>query len=361
MREENNFNPVEPVTPVTPIEPSMEPAPMPTPVVDQTVQPVMQTPVEPQIDPSFGTNVEVPVQPVPTPTKKKNPLPIILLVLVLLAGGGFAIWKFVLPNLTGDANEKTTTEEMLAGLVDLTDSDMIAKLNDKIKIYEASSIARIDTELYKEDNHKLNDIRKRIYISYMNTKEYDGDLNNTDREFSEACALVYNSRREDIGEGEYGFTKYEDLNKTYKEIYNEDLADEKLPDVGAADEDEGRYCPSICYDAKNKEYFFVHACGGDSGVTDLSYNYKYEKELKEGNEYYYAYVAVGFIGSEEVDGEQKFYTYYSYIDTDSKEPNDDETFKINSFNYEKFDKFKYVFIKDNATGNIYVDHIERVK
>ena len=82
---------------------------------------------------------------------------------------------------------------------------------------------------------------------------------------------------------------------------------------------------------------------------------------KDGNEYYYVYVAVGFIGSEEADGEQKYYTYHSYIDTESKEPNEDEGFKIDTSNYEKFDKFKYVFIKDNATGNIYVDHIERVK
>ena len=155
MKEDNNINTVpqtnqEPVQPVQPVQP----------VAQQPVQPVAQQPVvqqpqndseaimeqkvvemekemmkehivppeehheevvtpvapeatpvatqitEPQIDPSFGTNVPNPVQPVPEPTKKKSKLPIVLVVLVILAIGGFACWKFLLPML----NEKTTNQ-----------------------------------------------------------------------------------------------------------------------------------------------------------------------------------------------------------------------------------------------------------
>ena len=159
MNEENNLNTVPQTNPepVTPVEPVQQPV-QPTVPVQQPVAPVQPTapvtpapqvdaeaimeqkvvemeqkmmkekieppveqheevtteevakPVEPQIDPSFGTNVQPPIQPVPEPTKKKSKLPVILIVLVILAAGGFACWKFVLPMLNKETKvEETTT------------------------------------------------------------------------------------------------------------------------------------------------------------------------------------------------------------------------------------------------------------
>ena len=375
MNEENNFTPVEPVTPVTPTEPT--PTPMPTPVVEQPVQPEMQTPIEPQIDPSFGTNVSIPVQQVPAPTKKKNPLPIILIVLAILAGGGFAVWKFVLPNITGDKNETTTTAEILAGTIELTDKDTISKLDKGIKFYSTAGIEAILDDKYKSENYKLTDNSKKAYLAIYNTNHVTdqnviNEFNASTHTFSDQIKAFYSeidqvaasvtSDEENILDAYLYNSK--DVAAVYKEMFNEDFDAKAFGDIGKH-ADGVWSCPSFPYDSTTDKYVSLQACGGESGIIDLSYTYKYEKEINGEEEKYYAYVAVGYIKFTIVGEDDKAFLYYSYMDENKKddksEDNNIVSFKIDSSNYEKFDKFMYVFTKDNATGNIYVDHIEHVK
>ena len=371
MREEENFNPIEqPVQPTEPVvEENLQPVQSPEPVVQENVSSAPMP--EPQIDPSFGTNVEVPVQPVPEPSKKKSPLPIILVVLIILAGGAFAVWKFVLPNMNKEA-DKTTTSEVLASVEELKDQSIISKINKGIDYYETETVDRVNENLYKEENFKMTDVKAKAYIALLNTdfikiQETVDKFNSGEKNWSDAVKSILgetpvNSLVDNDGDSLYDANIYDakEVAKKYKEIFNEDFVAKDLGDVGF-EADGVMLCPTYAYEPNNDVYYELRACGGDSGETHLTYAYKYET-VKNGDEVMYnAYVAVGKIAAELVDNQFNYYTYYSYIDTDSKEPNDNEDFKITADNYEKFDKFKYVFNKDKETGNIYVDHVERVK
>ena len=407
MNEENNLNTVpqtnpEPVTPVEPVQPvqpttpvTSEPQVNAEAIMEQKVVEMEQEmmkehivppeehheevetpapeaqvaqPAEPQIDPSFGTNVPNPVQPVPAPTKKKSKLPVVLLVLVILAAGGFACWKYLLPMLNkGDTSKETTSAQTIKE--ELKDQTIITKLNKAISFYETVGISRINEELYKTENFKMTDLDTKVYITLLSTKEYTEDMpgyenyDSKEKELSSLGTEVYN---EGIGRG---YTDMESAKKLYKEIFNEEFPTE-LKDLIVKDNNIVS-CPAYFYDSKNNQYIHMSACGGEDGITHLSYKYLYEKETTGDKEVYYAYVAVGYIKQEEMevrdaDGnlqsiEDELMLFHSYMTKDDAEYANSEDTKIDMNNYTKFDKFRYVFVKDNSTGNIYIDHVELLK
>ena len=344
MNENNNFNPIE--QPVNPVEPVVQ-------------QQVVQQPVEPQIDPSFGTNVSIPVQPVPEPAKKKSKLPIILIVILLLAAGGGAAYYFLVMNKDDNKTPETTT--VAKKEEELKDQLIIEVLNKGIDAYETESIGRVDDKLYTSENYKATDASMKLLIALLNTESSnnDSELDALQKDYSYTNPLF----SVEANEAEYEYVEYKDLLNTYKKIYNEDIPEITQETITKLKEyADGPVCPIPYYDKINKLFMELHACGGDSGRNNLTYKYKYEKVTEGDKETYYAYVAVGYTALDENDSDKE-YVHFSYI-TDNKEditnlPED--SFKINESNYTKFDKFKYVFVKDKTTGNIYVDHIEKVK
>ena len=369
MKEDNNINPVEPVTPVTPTESSIEPTPMQTPAVEQTVQPVQQPePVvqqsaspspmlEPQIDPSFGTNVSVPVQPVPEPTKKKSLFPVVFVLLVLSAAcfGGAYYYFFM-----GDKKQEEKTTTAIKEPEEVTDAATLELLKKGVFIYQSESIDRIDSDLYKKDNYKVTNERIKMLITLYNT------ASNPDESLATKTYEVLQSDPEmsDLSQLEYELKDYDSVAKSYKKIYNEELTEEKILSVFENGVYSGASCPSLYYDKTTKMFIEIHMCGGDSGVEHLSYIYRNQKEERDGQEYYYTYVAVGRYEYGSQNPEDYDVTlYYGYTPNAGKEDISnlqEDSYKIDESNYNKFDKFKYVFIKDKTTGNIYVDHIEMV-
>ena len=196
MNEENNLNTVpqtnpEPVTPVEPVQQPVAPVQPTTPVtpapqidaeaimeqkvvemeqemmkekielpVEQTeeapAEEVVAQPVEPQIDPSFGTNVQPPVQPLPAPTKKKSKLPVVLVVLVILAAGGFACWKFVLPKLNKAEATTTTTSAKEESSIPQEIKDYNLAIKDTNYEEQSASL------LFVDNNFKKLDIASRM-------------------------------------------------------------------------------------------------------------------------------------------------------------------------------------------------------
>lgn len=401
MNEENNLNPtpntnVEPVQqPVTPVQPQLSPEALlekrvaemeqemmkekfevpaehveehegELPKVEEQVvqqpvqQPVVQQPVEPQIDPSFGTNVQPPIQPVPEPTKKKSKLPIILVVLVILCGGAFAVWKFVLPKVLSNTDTETTTTTVADKVEELTDSSIKATIDKAIKFYETDVISLRALGIYESETFKIEDEKVKVDLAINNTAKITDEsvieeYKKKEKTFSPE-AIEYLTGLQRLGKDENGITtvdaddyiKGEDVAKVYKEMFNTEMNKIELVST----------CPTWLYDSANDMYVEASACGGDDGIEPLSYTYKYEKETKSGKEFYYGYVAVGYYKE---DVEEGSYLYYSYMHPEIRDTLDNVEAKIDSTTYNRFDNFKYVFVKDATTGNIYVDHIELVK
>ena len=293
------------------------------------------------------------------PKKKTNKKIIIMIVitLVVLLAGVLIYFLFIDKKEDESKVTTTTTTGVKTGIFEAED-EQVEAMKKAIKFYETKNLSRTIDKLYRVEYFKLEDPDLRLYLTLLNTDTYTNKDNGTEiktlddkpKNLSQNGLSMINNKID------YSYVPEESVKNLYNEMFKDEYTEGRDSGLTAS----GAECPSFAYDSLNKTYLRFEACGGETNVYEASYVYKTEKEITSTSELYYAYVAVGY---NEIDfGDyENIMTHYSFIDYNKAEKAAIFELVINESNYQKFDKFKYVFVKDKKTNKVFVDHIEIVK
>ena len=301
------------------------------------------------------------------PKKSKKKIFLIVLILLIIAAGVFVyLEKDVLFGKSGNTNTNQNNNA--------NENNNTFENNDNNNI-EVKEEVLIDASLLKIITEKAEMIVLPSFIDqfYIKGDYFDNLYKKTELTESNKILLVLEKQKGSRINIDAETISNNEFKKLYDQEWpNESLRDEAMQQYGLSGINNdykylfGTYissymdiesCPYYYYDDANKVYISYSQCGGLDAVSILTYINK----LSTKGDDIYVYVSVGMMSIIEETLPNAKYNIYSDYEEKNKlqEINGNETFKIDSSNYDKFSEYKITFTKNG--NDYYYKSIERTK